>query len=318
MKKIFIFGNVLMILLLALIINVTNVYAFASSTHLPYLGTKTVTNLHNGTSLGENGIDFAVPVDTNLYASGEGTISTVSYGYNGGWGNYLLLGHPESYISRYAHLNSIDKSQGTYVYQGTQLAKSGNTGFSTGPHLHFQQYRYGSSSTNSVKIAPLFNYTNFYVNSSYNNSSYDTNWYYWNLNTTPEGWWLQNAEDLGVYSGQWRQNPAGDPKTRSPRFVGINASYYKKVKVRFAAYGGGTDTGIIYFSKTKDPMNFVGNQVNFSPVIKDGVIRDYLVDMYNSSSNYRGTIYGLRIDPIINGISGDSDKIYIDSVQFMQ
>jgi len=305
-----------------LIVNVNPVRAFATSTHLPYSGSYKVTNLHTGgNSLGNKGVDFGMATNTNLYASGEGTISTVSYGYNGGWGNYLILSHPENYKSRYAHLNSILKSPGTYAYAGVNIAKSGNTGQSTGPHLHFQQYRYGTSDSNSVQIAPISNYTGFAVNQWYNNSGYNTNWTQWNFNTTPEGWWLQRAEDLGVnqgLGGKWIQNPASDPGMRSPRFQGINATTYKKIKVRFSAYGGGNDTGTIYFSKTLDPMNFSGNSVTFGPVVKDGVQREYTVNMYSGSSNWRGTIYGLRIDPIVNGNSGSGDKIYVDYVKLTQ
>lgn len=301
-----------------LLVSAQSAQAFATSTHLPFTGSYQMTNLHGGTSVGEKGVDFGMAINTNLYASGEGTLATVAYGYNNGWGNYIILAHPEEYKTRYAHLNSALMSQGTYVYPGNHIAESGNTGQGTGPHLHFQQYRYGTGTSNSVRIAPLFNYTGFNENQWYNNSGYTSSWTEWNFNTTPEGWWPQAMEDLGVnqgLGGKWVLNPGNDPRVRSPKFQGINASQYRKVKVRFSAYGGGTDTGVIYFSKTLNPMTFVGNSAFFGPVIKDGAQREYTIDMYQGSANWRGTIYGLRVDPIVNGVTGDGDKIYLDYVK---
>jgi hypothetical protein len=63
-------------------------------------------------------------------------------------------------------------------------------------------------------------------------------------------------------------------------------------------------------------MNFAGNAVNFGPIIKDGAQHEYTIDMYNVSSNWRGTIYGLRVDPIANGNSGN-DTIYADYVMLV-
>ena len=83
------------------------------------------------------GIDIAAPVGTPVFAAAAGEV--VSAGWNsGGYGNLIKLQHLDGSITVYAHNNRILVSNGQKVRQGEQIAEMGNTGFSTGSHLHFE------------------------------------------------------------------------------------------------------------------------------------------------------------------------------------
>lgn len=82
------------------------------------------------------GIDWAVPKGTAVRASCGGTI--VSAGWSGGYGNCITIRHPDGKQTRYGHLSNILVSAGQKVDQGQKIALSGNTGRSTGPHVHFE------------------------------------------------------------------------------------------------------------------------------------------------------------------------------------
>lgn len=89
------------------------------------------------------GVDFACPVGTKVYASSAGTV--LSVGYNkGGYGNNVVISHPDGRLTRYAHNSKILVHVGQHVEQGETIALSGNTGRSTGPHLHFEIYINGA------------------------------------------------------------------------------------------------------------------------------------------------------------------------------
>ena len=83
------------------------------------------------------GIDIAAPVGTPIFAAAGGEV--ISAGWNsGGYGNLIKLEHLDGSITLYAHNNRILVSNGQKVNQGQQIAEMGNTGFSTGSHLHFE------------------------------------------------------------------------------------------------------------------------------------------------------------------------------------
>ncbi len=84
------------------------------------------------------GIDFAAPIGTPVYAGGNGVVEYV--GRNGGYGKYIRIRHNNDYKTAYAHLNSYKKgiSKGVRVNQGEVIGYVGNTGRSTGPHLHYE------------------------------------------------------------------------------------------------------------------------------------------------------------------------------------
>lgn len=82
------------------------------------------------------GIDWSCSIGTSVFASSGGTISYA--GWQNGYGNVIIINHGDGLRTKYAHLNSISVSSGDKVSQGDVIGKSGNTGRSTGPHLHFE------------------------------------------------------------------------------------------------------------------------------------------------------------------------------------
>ena len=88
---------------------------------------------------GYNGVDLAASIGTPITASAEGSV-TVSRnaGWNGGYGNYIVISHPNGTQTLYAHNSQNIVSVGEYVTQGQVIGYVGNTGRSTGPHLHFE------------------------------------------------------------------------------------------------------------------------------------------------------------------------------------
>ena len=84
------------------------------------------------------GVDFAAPTGTPIYAGGNGVVEYV--GRNGGYGKYIRIRHNNGYKTAYAHLSSYNNgiSKGVRVNQGDVIGYVGNTGNSTGPHLHYE------------------------------------------------------------------------------------------------------------------------------------------------------------------------------------
>ena len=82
------------------------------------------------------GIDWACPIGTSVFASCGGTV--VSAGWRNGYGYCVEIAHPDGKHTRYAHLNEVLVYTGQKVAQYEQIARSGNTGNSTGPHVHFE------------------------------------------------------------------------------------------------------------------------------------------------------------------------------------
>ncbi len=89
-----------------------------------------------GASTFHKGIDWATPVGTTVVASCGGTVSRA--GWAKGYGNVIFIDHPDGRQTRYGHLSKIYVSVGQKVSQGEKIAASGNTGVSTGPHIHFE------------------------------------------------------------------------------------------------------------------------------------------------------------------------------------
>jgi murein DD-endopeptidase MepM/ murein hydrolase activator NlpD len=81
-------------------------------------------------------IDYAAATGTPVKAVADGTVSFA--GWKGGFGNYIDIRHGSVYQTQYAHLSKILVSPGESVKQGDIIGKVGSTGFSTGPHLHYQ------------------------------------------------------------------------------------------------------------------------------------------------------------------------------------
>jgi murein DD-endopeptidase MepM/ murein hydrolase activator NlpD len=104
-----------------------------------------------GYSRMHKGIDFAVPVGTPVMAAGSGTIK--SEGRAGGYGNFMLINHGNGYATAYGHLSRFAPGVhlGSRVRQGQVVAYSGNTGMSTGPHLHYE-IRINDQQVNPLKV----------------------------------------------------------------------------------------------------------------------------------------------------------------------
>ena len=82
------------------------------------------------------GTDVGVPTGTTVRASRAGQVTVA--GWLGGYGNCVMIDHGDGVTTVYGHLSEITVSVGEYVDQGERVALSGNTGRSTGPHLHFE------------------------------------------------------------------------------------------------------------------------------------------------------------------------------------
>jgi LysM repeat protein len=88
---------------------------------------------------GHNGVDLAARVGTPILASAGGTITVArDTGWNYGYGKYIVINHSNGTQTVYAHLSVINVSVGQTVAQGERIASMGNTGNSTGPHVHFE------------------------------------------------------------------------------------------------------------------------------------------------------------------------------------
>lgn len=88
---------------------------------------------------GYNGIDIGAPSGTPIYASAGGTVVVArAGGYNGGYGSYVVIQHSNGTQTLYAHMSAVLTSAGATVEKGEAVGRVGNTGKSTGNHLHFE------------------------------------------------------------------------------------------------------------------------------------------------------------------------------------
>jgi murein DD-endopeptidase MepM/ murein hydrolase activator NlpD len=93
-----------------------------------------------GTRWGKShkGIDIGASKGTTIVAVASGTVTVSQYGYNGGYGNYVIISHGNGIQTLYGHCTSLLVSEGQYVSQGQAIATVGSTGNSTGNHLHLE------------------------------------------------------------------------------------------------------------------------------------------------------------------------------------
>ncbi|OHB06560.1 MAG: hypothetical protein A3A31_02960 [Candidatus Zambryskibacteria bacterium RIFCSPLOWO2_01_FULL_48_25] len=88
---------------------------------------------------GYNGVDLAAPAGTPIMASADGTVIIArTSGYNGGYGLYVVIKHSNGTQTLYAHMSKVNVVVGQQVSQGEIIGAVGNTGHSTGPHVHFE------------------------------------------------------------------------------------------------------------------------------------------------------------------------------------
>lgn len=100
-----------------------------------------------------SGIDFSAPLGTEAYATGDGTVCDVEKGH-WGYGNMVTVDHGYGYKTRYAHLQKALVRKGNKVKRGQRIGLVGNTGKTTGVHLHYEVLK------NDVQIDPI----NFFYN----------------------------------------------------------------------------------------------------------------------------------------------------------
>lgn len=89
-----------------------------------------------GTTKFHEGMDFSSPVGTPVYATGDGTVTHAKW--QSSYGNLIEISHGFNYTTRYAHLSQILVKPGQQVKRGDLIGKVGNTGKSTGSHLHYE------------------------------------------------------------------------------------------------------------------------------------------------------------------------------------
>ena len=105
--------------------NITSRYGYRIH---PIYGTK---KLHAGVDIGAAG-------GANIVAADSGTVILSSWGYNGGYGNYIIISHGNGVTTRYAHCSNLYVKVGDTVSRGQAIAAVGSTGASTGNHCHFE------------------------------------------------------------------------------------------------------------------------------------------------------------------------------------
>lgn len=96
------------------------------------------------------GVDIAAPTGTSVYGSAEGVVLRIGYD-PAGYGNFIEMRHPNGMTSLYGHLNRVDVASGDKVTTGQRIGLIGSTGYSTGPHLHFEIRRDGAQ-INPAKV----------------------------------------------------------------------------------------------------------------------------------------------------------------------
>jgi murein DD-endopeptidase MepM/ murein hydrolase activator NlpD len=94
-----------------------------------------------GTPQWHHGQDFSTPYGTEVFATGSGKV--IEAGWNGGYGNCIVIDHGYGYRSTYGHLSNIKVTVGLNVKRGDLIGLTGSTGTSSGPHLHYQIDLYG-------------------------------------------------------------------------------------------------------------------------------------------------------------------------------
>ncbi len=102
---------------------------------------------------GHMAIDISSWTGATVTAADAGVVRLSTGGWNGGYGNHIIVDHGNGFQTLYAHLNSIWVNVGETVDQGTPIGSVGNTGNSTGPHLHFE-VRYQGARRNPLSYLP--------------------------------------------------------------------------------------------------------------------------------------------------------------------
>ncbi len=132
----------------------SNVAPPTTTIQAPLNGQRIITspfNVYRGVNNYHNGVDISASIGESLYPIQSGTVIRVSYHTN--LGNFIDIKHSDTLYTRSQHLNSVNVVVGQSVDKYTIIGTTGNTGYSTGPHLHIEfrtsnDFRYGAKSWN--------------------------------------------------------------------------------------------------------------------------------------------------------------------------
>ncbi|TKG96072.1 M23 family metallopeptidase [Puteibacter caeruleilacunae] len=97
------------------------------------------------------GMDFSAPTGTEIYSTGDGVVREVNT-IRGGYGKHVVIDHGFGYETLYAHMNGFNVKKGAKIKRGDVIGYVGNSGKSTGPHLHYEVHK------NGKKVNPQYYY----------------------------------------------------------------------------------------------------------------------------------------------------------------
>jgi len=287
--------------------------------------TDRVYGLSRGWSSGHQGIDFDTPndIDVDVVASAQGWVTTWVDGYDNRptckcYGNYIVLDHSGGLSTLYAHLEKSTLSASVrnyrYVRSGEYLAKEGNSGNSSGDHLHFESRINNRSVDPSLKPATSAGYL-WTASSLVVATKSPSTLQRWDFKTGIQGWGYKNLTHAGNYAGEyWKMDPGLDPYVYSNELSGVGASTLHQLKIRMGVKGSGAEVGKVYFKTDVNDSWSESKSVSFT-VYKDSNAsqRVYTVAMGGHAS-WAGSIAQIRIDPIANYPSDTVSEVYIDYV----
>ncbi|MBK5202805.1 MAG: M23 family metallopeptidase [Prolixibacteraceae bacterium] len=91
-----------------------------------------------------SGMDFSAPIGTPIYATGDGLVEKIEFS-SFGYGNNITIDNGFGYETRYAHMSTFNVKRGEKVKRGSVIGYVGNTGTSTGPHIHYEVHKNGKT-----------------------------------------------------------------------------------------------------------------------------------------------------------------------------
>jgi murein DD-endopeptidase MepM/ murein hydrolase activator NlpD len=98
------------------------------------------------------GVDFSAPTGTPILAAGDGLVLRAEY--DSAYGNFIEIAHADQFVSKYAHASKVHVKAGQRIQRGQLIAEVGNTGRSTGPHLHYEISHQGKMINPMQILAP--------------------------------------------------------------------------------------------------------------------------------------------------------------------